>query len=179
MLQAHINEHEQLKAARLSFVTEVWSLYKRISESRKSAQAVARVHAPKAGLQHQALQADADHAFDGVSRSREHCAMIVSKYMTDDEKLHLGIPLSMFESDESQLASPSVLRQTSSLQVSGHSADKRHGMVPSRSMTARHGAVSPEDSRRSVRRASPDTSTKSPPAVATPRKKPVNSRHST
>eukprot|EP00930_Biecheleria_cincta_P042387 TRINITY_DN29162_c0_g1_i1.p1 TRINITY_DN29162_c0_g1~~TRINITY_DN29162_c0_g1_i1.p1 ORF type:complete len:912 (+),score=159.98 TRINITY_DN29162_c0_g1_i1:64-2799(+) len=94
------NELDALKTSRLGFVTAVWALHKRIAAAKPVATktVVCTISRP-------APRRAATTAFDGAESIAAtslftHYRMsknIIEKYLTDDEKLHLGIPLAHFE----------------------------------------------------------------------------------
>jgi len=93
-LQEQLQAQEPLRTSRLAFVTEVWTLHKRLAETKSAMQAAARSPTP-AGTGPDVGRHGA--ALTSISTACKHATMVISKYLTDEEKLHLGIPLAQYE----------------------------------------------------------------------------------
>merc|ERR1711957_148954 len=97
VLQARIQVYEEeakaKKPMRLALVTEIWACHKQMSDGRKPLYAVMKMHAPKVqGPIKDKLIKDLGESFGHIVKACEHSKLVVSKYFTIDEKLHLGIP---------------------------------------------------------------------------------------
>jgi len=102
VLQELLNEQDSLKTSRLAFVTEVWELHKHISEAKAATKCRTRPaqngqRTPRVERMSTAIENSEVSAQSTTARAYEKSAIIIKKFLTDDEKLHLGIPLAQFE----------------------------------------------------------------------------------
>mmetsp|Transcript_5134 Transcript_5134/g.12307 ORF Transcript_5134/g.12307 Transcript_5134/m.12307 type:complete len:809 (+) Transcript_5134:58-2484(+) len=92
-LQEQLQAQEPLRTSRLAFVTEVWMLHKHLASAKSTMQASARGAATPGSTDQSRLAS----ALASIAHASKHSTMVISKFLTDEEKLHLGIPLSQFE----------------------------------------------------------------------------------
>jgi len=98
-MQQALDEVEQQKLSRLAFTAEVWALQKIVTEAKKGTMAWLRGRPPM-GVNVQAwtnVQRSVEPTVDSLTRAHEQSTKIICKFLTDEEKLHLGIPLALFE----------------------------------------------------------------------------------
>jgi len=94
LLEKQIDDDIGLKISRLAFISEVWSVYRQVFDSHRCVETAIHSKPPISGGALKAGQRqDLRMALEAISRAREQCAAVIRKYLTDHEKLHLGIPL--------------------------------------------------------------------------------------
>jgi len=105
-LEDQLNVQKPLRTSRLGFITEVWGLHKAITEVRSNLPATrGQVFTTSAGkhaahmsrISSTAVRPEMEVASQGLANVCNHSKMVIAKYLTDDEKLHLGIPLARYE----------------------------------------------------------------------------------
>jgi hypothetical protein len=133
-LEDQVGVQEALKTSRLGFVTEVWGLHKNIKEVRSQMQSqgkdkgfVAR-NSPRQTTNASAAVSSETPVTHSIMQACKRSTMLIAKYLTDDEKLHLGAPLAHYEGGHD---SPQPLDWSGNCDVAPVSVDD--GELPSTS----------------------------------------------
>ena len=87
----------------LAFSSAVWELAKKVDKIRKMSHHVSVVRIKSLPAQEGADTALLDEAMDlyyASKQAKEDCRSIIGKFVTDEEKLSLGIPLLLFEAGQ-------------------------------------------------------------------------------
>jgi hypothetical protein len=94
---------DALKTSRLGFVTEVWSLHKAITEinlimpmtlKSKPCTSTPDKRSPRLN---KVASPELDNLIQSMGHACRQSKNLIAKYFTDDEKLHLGAPLALYE----------------------------------------------------------------------------------
>merc|ERR1711879_679228 len=96
VLEGQLTAQEMLRTSRLGFVTEVWTLHKMLVEAGSSMQ-ITKGRTPTEDSRSLASKGAVAGNLQRMTCIRKRSKFIIDKYFTDDEKLHLGIPLALYE----------------------------------------------------------------------------------
>ena len=117
---------------RLAFISAVWDLAKSVDKCRKMCQhlSLVRMKSIPEGIKVK-LEPEVAELFALSKDTKEASRSLISRFLTDDEKLHLGIPLLLFDGgrDSAPVADwgRGGLERTSSLPSMEYSSDRRPG----------------------------------------------------